>query len=179
MAYSRSVVTLIVGLIDDDEAYVLGPRRARPLVNVKTGYLAAPKHRSHPSRRIFMEEIYYAYLLFRELRNSSRGDLLLVDEPMHEIASKSVVYPADHPTQDPTKHARFPLIYHKLKHPSHFQLLENTSYLLRPVSAETPYCERLGARWRGRVRRAMYQQGWGDTNWTRCRYPETGEQDRL
>ena len=147
-------------------------------MNVKTGYLAAPSHRSHPSRRIFMEEIYYAYLLFRELRNSSRGDMLLVDEPMHDIASSSAIYAADHPTQDPAKHARFPLIYHKLRHPSHFGLLANTSYLSRPVRAEMPYCERLGARWRRNVQRAMHQQGWQHANWTRCRYPERHGPDR-
>ena len=85
IAYSRSVIRVLASMIDDDEEYVLGPRRERPLVNIRTGYVAAPTHRSHPSRRIFMEEIYYAYLLFRELADKQNGSVMLVHEPMHEM----------------------------------------------------------------------------------------------
>jgi hypothetical protein len=167
VAYSRRVAALLVGLLKEDEAYVLGERRQRPLTNVKTGYLANRTSRSHPSRRIFMEEIYYAYLLFREWRNATssalgRG-LVLVDEPMTEIHSKNGVYPAmSHITQHH-------YIFHKLRYASHFALLANSSILRTGREQRPPamHCHALNARWTPAMKRAMRLQGLSD-RWTKC-----------
>ena len=172
MAYSRSVAKLIAGMLDADEAYVLGPRRQQRLVNIKTGYVAAPTHRSHPSRRILMEEIYYAYMLFRELHNASNGPIL-VDEPMHEIFSRSQIYPNE--PRGGFRVGHFEHIYHKLRYASHFETLFNTSYLSgsrQDRSAPlTLVCDRLGSRWIPAIKRAM-QERYGLHGWKRCHFSD-------
>lgn len=179
MAYSRSVAAFLMTFVFADEEYVLGERRRKPLVNAKTGFVAPPSHRSHPSQRIFMEEVYYAYVLFRELRNSSQK-LLLVNEPMHEILSRTQVYDGE-PIGGFGSMRHSDEIYHKLRYPSHFELLFNTSYLSTSVRAanDAPppklQCVTLGEHnfpaGKSATRlKQMIRARFGLRNWHRCNY---------
>ena len=174
IAYSRPVAQLLVGLIDDDEAYVLGLRRQRNLVNVNTGVVQRPSQRSHPHNRIFMDEVYYAYLLYRELHDatvSGSNRLILVNELVHDILSKDKFYQEEFmPGAAPP--SQLHNVYHKLRHASHFEALANRSYLrLRHLQQTRVACKPLLAT-SGFIhppaRRALRKMfGWR-ANWTIC-----------
>lgn len=173
MAYSRGVVKFLLPMFLADEAYVVGPRRQSRLVNARTGYVAAPTHKSHPSKRIFMEEVYYAYMLFRELHNASRA-MVLIHEPMHEIYSRTKIYP-DEPIGGFGSTKMSHEIFHKLRYASHFETLFNSSYLTDRVRRENNdplprlSCERLGTRWYPALQSFMSAR-YGLSSWQRCEF---------
>ena len=83
VAYSLSVARLIVGRLATDEATALS-RSTRPLLD-RYGVLTAPGKRSHPSRTIVYDDVYYSSLVF-ELY--ARRELLLVEAPFSEYVKE-------------------------------------------------------------------------------------------
>ena len=127
VAYSRELAEVIISSaspsvpgLDVDERYVVMNRSRQTLFNAFKGTWAAPSsRRSHPSRQVFFEEVYYAFRVYQLMQT---GSVALLHAWMSEYKGGS------RSREDPPGHVGWTLFpahfYHHLKKPSRQRFVE-------------------------------------------------------
>ena len=113
IAYSTPLARRILRLLGDSERYLI---EHLPLVNPFDGVLHQPDEKGHPSKVIFKEEVYWAYLVWKWL---SAEPVYLVHAPMSEYQRE----------REPDHLNREALVFHKLMVPAHFEHVAERRYL--------------------------------------------------
>ena len=137
-AFSMDTARLITAKLEEDERFVATNRSRIPLIRPDYNKLYPVNHRYHPGTQILLEDVYYSYLVFREL---STGNVTLVNMPMSEYVKERL-----HRNMFP-----FPAkahIYHKLRHPVRFEFLLNRTSYLRIDYSKVPRCAPMHKRYR-------------------------------
>ena len=137
-AFSIATARVILAHIDEDEAYVRTNRSQIPLVRPDYDKLYPVDHKKHPKNLVLLEDVYYCYLVFRELNASS---VALVNMPISEYVKERA------------QKNRFPFpsrahVYHKLRHPARFEYLLREPSYLRMDDQKAPRCTPMHTRYR-------------------------------
>ena len=126
--------------LDKDEIYVRSNRSTRPMLNAFTGVVVPLNASGHPHNRVFFEEVYYAALVHRILKEKRVWILHAWMSQYSGGTRRRRVDPP--PTIGSTLFAAH--IYHNLKRPSRMQfVLNNSATFLRTLTLPGFRCRNL------------------------------------